>query len=579
MKRNFSRFLFFLAVFFAAFILFAEGVHAGQQDVGSTARVEETGKEKRAAEKRLAQAKQKVDVEEKETIQPKKPKKLEEAGTKVLIQQISVEGVTLVKPKTIRETVSEYGGKELGIKDFQAVADKITDEYRLKGYVTSFAYILPQKVEQNNLRIAVVEGKIGNVKVSGNRWFKTNLLLRYVDLKRDDFFNYDLLRENIRRLNEHPDVNSRVVLSRGEAPGETNVDIQAKDRLPWHVSLGYNNYNSKFLEKNKYLMELKSTNLLGLGDIASGEVQLGEAGLYQLYSARYLLPVWIPKLFAGVYYVHVDQALGRSLGDLHITGKGDVLTSYFTYKLIEKENFSMNVNPGFDYKNFVNKQNGQVTGEDNLRILKLGFDFNFSDPWHGRNVITHGFDFGIPEIMGGMPRKSQGASRAGAAGRFFRTVTNAARVQELPFSTALLLKSAMQLTASSLPSSEQYQIGGYYTVRGYPVSERSGDSGYTASAEFHVPPYFIPKSLMVPYTKQSLYDALSFLTFFDWGYVSNNSPKAGEHRDDALYSVGAGLRLNLSDRVSVSFDLGIPIGNKTSDGSDVAAYIETKVFL
>ena len=579
MKRVLSRstFLFLLLLFFASPPLFAANLPSGQ-DVGATTRTEETGKEKKAVEKKLRKGKEKVRVEGEEAIQQKKPEELKEEA-QVLIKKISVEGVTLIKPKVIQKIASPYEGKELSLRDFQAVADQITDEYRGKGYVTSFAYIPPQRVEQNILRIAVIEGRVGQVKISGNKWFGTKLLSRYVDMKRDDFFNYDLLRENVRRINERPDVNGRVVLSRGEAPGQTDIDLEVKDRLPWHATLGYNNYNSRFLKKNKYSMELRATNFLGLGDIASGEVQLGEAGRYQLYSARYLLPVWIPQLYAGAYYIHVDQDLGHSLGNVHVTGKGDIWTSFLTYKLIDKENFSINLNPGFDYKHFLNKQDGVPSGKDELRILKLGFDFNFSDPLHGRNVVTHEFDFGIPDFMGGMPRKSQSASRAGAESQFFRSVTNLARVQAMPFSTALLLKGAMQLTASSLPSSEQYQIGGYYTVRGYPVAEHSGDSGYQMSTEFHVPPYFIPKNLMIPYTKQSLYDALSFLAFFDWGYVSNNSPKAGEHKDDFLYSVGWGLRFNVNDRISVSFDLGIPLGKRTSDGSDVTSYIETKVFL
>ena len=569
----------FLSLGFGSPNLFAAPPPTGQ-DVGATTRTEEAGKEKKAVEKKLTKKKEAVKVEGEEAIQrQKKAAELPEVGAKVLIKEITVEGVTLIKPRVIEQVVSKYKGKELTLQDFQAVADAISDEYRAKGYVTSFAYLPPQKVEQNTLRLAVVEGKVGDVKVTGNKWFRKNLLLRYVDLKRDDFFNYDLLRENVRRLNERQDVNGRVVLSRGEAAGATDVDVEVKDRFPWHASFGYNNYNSKFLEQNKYLMELKSSNLLGFGDVASGEVQLGEAGLYQLYSARYLVPLRLPKLYVGAYYVHVDQELGRSLKGLHITGKGDVLTTYFTYKLMDKENLLINVNPGFDYKNFENKQNGVGAGKDNPRILKLGFDFNFTDPFHGRNVITHEFDFGLSEIFGGMPRKAEGASRRGASGRFFRTVTNAARVQPMPLSTVLLLKGVMQLTASSLPSSEQYQIGGYYTVRGYPVAEHAGDSGYSTSAEWYIPPYFIPKNLTIPFTKQSFYDAINFLTFFDWGYVTNNSPKAGEHKDDALYSIGFGARVNVTDRVSFSFDLGIPLGRKTSDGSDVAAYVETKIFL
>jgi hemolysin activation/secretion protein len=148
----------------------------------------------------------------------------------------------------------------------------------------------------------------------------------------------------------------------------------------------------------------------------------------------------------------------------------------------------------------------------------------------------------------------------------------------MPFETVLLLKGAGQFTNHSLPSSEQFQVGGYYTVRGYPVSELSGDKGCTASAELHTPIYLIPKTWKTPYGKSTWRDALSFLGFFDWGHSINNSPRNGEFKRETIYSAGAGLRFNLTGQAYISFDYGFTLGQEASDGNDSQGYIETKLF-
>ena len=57
----------------------------------------------------------------------------------------------------------------------QKVADLISEAYRTKGYITSRAYLAPQKIENAKLEIKVVEGKMGDLNVTGNHWYKASL--------------------------------------------------------------------------------------------------------------------------------------------------------------------------------------------------------------------------------------------------------------------------------------------------------------------------------------------------------------------------------------------------------------------
>lgn len=579
--NKYRRFFSFLAIIILV-LLNAKHVKAQippGKDVGSLERETKEIKEKETVKEKLIKGKEEPVIEEKEGVVPREPaEKVKIPETQVLIKKIVVNGVSVFTESHIQSIVSPYEGKELSLEDFRNIADLITNEYRKKGYATSFAYMPPQKIEQNTLEITVAEGKVGDITLTGNKYFNTNLLLKYVELEKEELFNYDILRDNINYINEHPDRNARVVLVRGVEPGETDINIEVKDRFPMHAVIGYNNYNSRYVNRNKYMAELKMNNFLGLDHVVSGEFQIGHTDKFRLYSGRYTMPI-APSHKLGAYYIHVDQKLGKEVKDLNIKGEGDIISLFYSYKLVNTDNFTMDINPGFEWKNIENKVRNAVVSEDRLRIIKLGFDFDISDPFGGRSIITQEFDYGIPDFMGSLEEENDPASsRAVAGGEFFRTVTNAARVQTLPASMTFMLRGAMQLTGDDLVASEQFHIGGMNTVRGYPVAEQTGDRGYALSAELYVPPYFLPKDAKIPYTKNTFFDSLRFVAFFDWGYVENQNPLAGERKRKHLTGFGPALRFEIPERLAVSFDYGFALGNEASDGTRSKAYIEVKSY-
>ena len=84
-----------------------------------------------------------------------------------------MQGVSLISQNVVDDIVVDYEQKELSINDMQKVCDLITDEYRKQGRVTSRAYMPPQTITARGgiLVIIVIEGKVGNIDVTGNRFF------------------------------------------------------------------------------------------------------------------------------------------------------------------------------------------------------------------------------------------------------------------------------------------------------------------------------------------------------------------------------------------------------------------------
>ena len=553
-----------------------------------------TGQDAGAVQRNLLE--EKKDKEVKKKLEQKKDAQIDEqndvrqeappvSGQKsVLIEKIVVEGVTYFKLKFIRSIVAPFEGKELSLSDFQKIADLITNEYRKAGLVTSSAYLAEQKISDNTLRISVIEGRVGQVNIEGNKWFNDKLINNYIDQRKDDIFNYESLRKNIAYMNEKRDIEAKVILARGKERGETDVNLKVEDQFPFHVNLGFSNYNSKYTERLKYTAEVLSTNFLGLGHLMSGEMQLGEADRYHLYTLRYLAPI-TPRSTIGLSYINLDQRLGREVGDLEIKGEGDIVSFYYAYKLIDTDDLSVSLNPGFVYKDIMNEvleSTAQADGgsEDRIRIAKLGFDIDYMDAFSGRTIIIQEFDFGLKDFMGGLSGKDVHASRsgAGAGGEFFRSMTNFARIQNLPYDISLMLKGAAQWTGDDLTSTEQFFIGGPKSVRGYPNSEFGGDKGLSMSSELYFPVYGLPKDLQIPYMDTRWYDAIRVVGFFDWGFVSSNSIVVGETKDETLYSCGSALRFNIPQRFSLSLDYGHALGQRSSDGSKSRLYIETKLY-
>jgi len=537
------------------------------QTVGGLERREKDIEKEKDIERKIQEQKETDVIEEEVQETPTL-----DASEKVLIKNITVEGATLVPEKDIKNITSKFEGQELSLSEMKKITDAVTNLYRTKGYATSRAYLAPQTIKDSTLVIRVIEGKVGQITTRGNRYFKSKLLEKKIKLKPNGYFDYSTLQRSLVFINENPDRTAKAILAPGTTPGTTDIILQVEDRFPMHIGFEYDNHGSRFIGKNRFTGFLEHNNLLGFDDKMYLKYQRSESSWYELENARYLFPI-NETTELGAYFLRSDLELGREYKDVDAKGRATIGGIFLNKGVWVTDSVDLRINLGYDYKHVRNFVLGVETSRDEIRVAKAGFDLDVTDPL-GRTVVTGEFDLGIPRMFGGLTAKDSKASRQGAGGQFNKTIFNIFRLQPLLFSSSLLLKNTLQISPYNLVASEQFQIGGPSSVRGYPPGEFSGDEGLYSSAELYVPPYGVPKEWKIPLTKEKIYDTLRLVVFYDWATTHVNTVLAGEEKHRTLRGWGFGARLNLVNNLLIRVECGYPIGQTPSDSNHFHPWVE-----
>lgn len=496
---------------------------------------------------------------------------------KVLIKKINVIGATYLSEEEINDIILPYENKELTLEEMQNISSSITNAYRQKGYITSGAYIPLQTFQEGVLEIRIIEGRVGEIKIEGSRYFKSSLLKKWVGLRKGEPFNSDILKMNLFRINKHPDRKVRAVLNPGQQLGVTDIIVKVKDSLPMHILSVFDNYGHPNTLKRRYKSYFIHNNLTGRDDTFSTKIQMGEASTQVIYDIDYTIPV-NQDLKLEFYALHKKEDYAKSRKDEDLEKKALKFIFLATRSLIVKPNYEFSVNAGFVYKDSIMYRLGEYLAKDRLRAIMLGLDLDMSDKL-GRTIISNDMEIGIPGIMGGLENKDPRAFFLGAGGKYIKNRLIAARRHKLFSGLEFLIKSQVQVSSHVLAGVDNFAVGGIGGVvdnRGYPRSSLLGDSGFSTTLGFAFPPYFVPKDLRVPFSKAKLYNALKLFVFYDWGNTTIKSPEEGLGREKTrtLRSVGCGFRFNLPEKFSLRADFGWPLDFLPSDNDHFHAWVK-----
>lgn len=494
---------------------------------------------------------------------------------KAFVKTIKVTGAVLIPEARVWSIVLPFEDRELTLTEMQKVADLVTDAYRQRGYVTSTAVLPPQKIRDNVLEIRVIEGMVGEVDVREARYFRQSFIRKAIRMDKGQPFNANRLRYYLSKLNEHPDRNIKAVLAPGKEQGSTDIILQVKDRLPLHARIDYDNLGSRYLRKNRYSLTLTDNNLFGFDDIFSVQYQVSDASDYRLLSGRYLIPV-NDRVKMGFFAAKSGLSLGKEFREVMARGKSETYSIYTIFDLVRRNDLTVSLNTGFDYKDAVNLQMTDVESKDRMRVARAGLDVDYSDSLMGggRSILSPEVDFGIPGMFGGSEAKDDDASRVGAGGKFVKYGLSFLRLQNLPKEATLLWKNSAQVSPYVLTATEQFQLGGIANVRGFPSADKVGDEGYTTTFELTVPPYGLNRSLRVPFTNDKIYDTFRLAAFYDWGYARLHRPQAGEQEDNTLSAAGCGLRVNLTNDFTLRLDLAWPLTTTPVDNKHLHPWLQ-----
>ena len=517
--------------------------------------------------------KPKVEIErEAEKVAPP----LAESEKKFFIKKIDVIGNTVLSPKLIDKIVQEYENKELYLQDLMELANKITALYASHGYVTTQAYIPPQRIEEGVATIEVVEGQYGEFDIEGCKYTRRNIVAKRLKKKPNEVFNYKDLRKDLLYLNENPDRSVKAAMVRGQRPRTTDFKITVKDRPPIHLGYEVSNTGDKSSGLWRHTYKLTDTGLFLYDDSFNFRYIHSEHSNIYGIAVNYLLPVNEFGTKLGSSLSHFHSKSGHDFEHLDIKSKSTTYSFFLEHPLFDFTYLSGKIDAGLDVKEARTELLAIRQSRDRLRILKAGLTLDESDKW-GRSILRNELNFAPANFLGSTDnithindpsrQHSLAPSRLQADGTFVKYNYNFSRINRLPFSSILLFNLQGQATNNLLYSSELYSIGGAYSVRGYASGEALGDYGANASAEVRVPLHFIPQDFYMYGINPRR--AIQGACFIDWGFVHSKSPVTTnarpERHNEKLIGAGFGVRANLMNCISVKTDLAWPVGNNHSD--------------
>ena len=462
-----------------------------------------------------------------------------------------------------------YMGKAVDFGDLDDICRQVTAYFESVNQPVVTALVPEQEIRGGVVQILVVRGKMGQVSVEGNRYFKSENLKSVVRLKEGEDIDLGTLTDDMNWLNGNPFRQVEPSLSPGQSAGQTDVVLEVKDRFPIRPYVSYDNFGIQSLGYDRYSAGASMIDIWSGWDQQLNYQYLTSGGFNALISNSGSYSVALPWEHSLTFLASYSKSNPDAVGPLVQSGyywqvSGRYNIPLPTLNVLDGLDYRHQVYAGYDFKAansdlFFNGAaldpvyNGLV-GLYNISQFVLGYGLNLTDPLGSTSFET--VLYGSP---GGMTTDNSNSSfqniDGGADAQYIYGKFSLNRVFRLPGDACLMLSGQIQQADSNLMPSESFGIGGYDTVRGYDQRSSNGDNGYLGNVEIRTPPISI---WQLAGAGEAL-DQLVFLAFLDYGQVLQYSSDTITSVNSHLMSVGSGLRYNIGPYFNVRFDWGFQL--------------------
>lgn len=474
---------------------------------------------------------------------------------------ILVEDIDLLKVPEFEPLMKVYLNKPVSIKVLREMVRSLVEFYRERDQPVVDVIIPEQEITSGVVQVLVVEGKVGEVKAEGNRWFDSRLLTSKVRLEQGDRIRATRLIQDIELLNTNSFREVDVAFTPGAKEGETDVVLKTKDRFPVRFYTGYDDTGNDVTGQERVLAGFNWGNAFFVDHLLSYQFTASpDFDTLTAHSITYSLPFFRKDQMT---FYGAQSSVSKVEVPL-LTDTFQVAENWlfgYSYRIplpgVEKV-FSHGLSTRFDFRRSSSDLlvGALLSREEQTDTFQwaIGYDFDISDAWG----VTQ-FKVEAVASPGGITGRNDNIaynnSRQFADSEYTIYKLEAKRQTRLPFDFSLVTAFTGQRSDSNLLSNEQMNIGGYSTVRGYMENEVRGDQGYFTTVELRTPTISLGELFGCPAFK----DGLQFLGFWDYGQVGNRMLLPNENRDAELSSAGFGLRYYIDRYFTLRADYGFQL--------------------
>lgn len=451
------------------------------------------------------------------------------AGAPVTVQvsEFKVVGNTLLPEATLQATLAPHKGQRT-LEELKAAALAVQELYRAAGYGAVIAYLPEQSGPAGTATIAVLEGKIERIVVSGNKQYTEGNILRSLPaLKVGVTPQVQKIDAQIQMANENPSKQVSVSLEPGEKQGEVAVSIAVQE-LPvnrWNVNV--DNTGNESTGRWRTSLGYSNAALWDLDHSISLQFQTSpeHPDRVKVFSGSYRVPVYSLGAAVDVYAAHSNVDGGTSptaAGPLQFSGKGKILGGRVTHYLLRQGEIDQRLILGADRRIYENDcsigglgPGACGTAGESVAVHPLTLEYaaqRGGERPFGLNVALSR-NMALGGRYGGAANFQ--AVRPGATLRYTSVRLGMFGGLGLTTDWSLQGRANAQFSGDALVPGEQFGLGGAVSVRGYEEREILGDTGFSASLELQGPD--LAPRFGNPAVKQA-----RFGFFIDGGHAANH---------------------------------------------------------
>ncbi|HEY4436977.1 MAG TPA: ShlB/FhaC/HecB family hemolysin secretion/activation protein [Lelliottia sp.] len=179
------------------------------------------------------------------------------------IQNITLTGATLISPKAQQKLLTPWENQCLDMAKITEITAQISDWYISRGYITSRAFLTEQDLSGGQLNIAVLEGKLADIRLEG----ETPLMLKmaFPGLK-GRVLNLRDIEQGMEQINRLRTTPVQIEIIPASEPGYSVVNLTAQPEFPLSATISLDNSGQKSTGEDQLNGGLTGNNLLGLAD-------------------------------------------------------------------------------------------------------------------------------------------------------------------------------------------------------------------------------------------------------------------------------------------------------------------------
>jgi hemolysin activation/secretion protein len=478
--------------------------------------------------------------------------------------------ISFLSRSQAEKIASPYLDKPVSMKTLGEIRKKVNEWLASTGRVVASVIVPEQEIRGGVIQILILSGRLGEVRVEGNRYFKSENLRGEIRLRTDEEIGLAELGDDAAWLNANPFRQVQTSLAPGSEAGSTDVVLEVTDRFPLRPYVSYDNFGVSTLGYDRYSTGFTLMDVWTGWDQKFDYQYLTSGGFSKLQANSASWAAALPWRHTATVFGSYSKADPDAVGQLdlssyfwQVSGRYNILLPTFLFK-DSKGDFRHQAYLGFDFKAansdvfFAGAQlepstNG-LAGLYNIFQFVFGYTGTITDPFGSTALELVGF-----ASPGGATGDNSDASfqqiNGGATANYMYGKFLLNRVFRLPEGISLVGNLQIQESNRTLMPTESFGIGGYDTVRGYDQRSANGDNAYMTNVELRSPPI----SFGQIFGDGRFPDQLILLGFFDYGQVLQENSDTTTSVDWHLMSIGPGLRYSIGPYFTARFDWGFQL--------------------